>query len=366
MQIIKWVLGISLLFGFAGLTQISVAQPVEEKGMAYVSYGGFRPKTVDKEEAVRLAKLNAVERFASRGSASKLKSYEKQRQIIASRLDDYVLDVRILSEESDKKTKRHTVVLRATINANRLNNLLDSNSVVGQTDSDERSYMTFVFVAREQRSVKSYDARVVKRTDTQSSVSGYEQEQGSGASIEYAAERNESDISQSGGSLTQKVDEIEYDISSADGINVAMTEVFSTVGFEVVEAEYLEEESNGLVSVQAFKNDYRYGDDISGSTRRNAAKGLKNLDVPYMALGTLDVGVKDTDPSSGLSRVYVTVTGKVIDASKRFPKTVASVGPVQHAGLGPNQTVARNNALKLAATEAARELANQMNAKGIY
>jgi hypothetical protein len=89
------------------------------------------------------------------------------------------------------------------------------------------------------------------------------------------------------------------------------------------------------------------------------------VDIPYLAIGTLDVGMKDTDPATGLTRVYVTVTGKIVSLKKRFPKTVAAVGPIQYAGLGPSQTVARNNALKLAAESAGQTLTQQLNSKGV-
>jgi hypothetical protein len=144
-----------------------------------------------------------------------------------------------------------------------------------------------------------------------------------------------------------------------------MSKVFSTSGFEVVEAEYLEEESEGLVSVDAFKDDFKTGDDISGKTRRNAAKGAKMLEIPYLAVGTLDIGVKEIDSATGNVRVNITVTGKMISVKKRFPKTVASIGPVLVAGIGPNQTVAERNALKRAANIAATELVNQLNSKGV-
>ena len=88
--------------------------------------------------------------------------------------------------------------------------------------------------------------------------------------------------------------------------------------------------------------------------------------MPYLALGTLDVGMKSKDPATGLVRVNVTVTGKVLDVSGRFPKTASSVGPVQIAGLGPNPTVARTNALSKAAETAARQLSDELNAKGFH
>ncbi len=66
-----------------------------------------------------------------------------------------------------------------------------------------------------------------------------------------------------------------------------------------------------------------------------------------------------------MTRVYVSVNGKVMDLRGRFPKTVASVGPVQYAGLGPDIIVARRNALRQAGEHAAHDLTSKMQAKGI-
>jgi hypothetical protein len=60
------------------------------------------------------------------------------------------------------------------------------------------------------------------------------------------------------------------------------------------------------------------------------------------------------------------VRGQVWDVTRRLPKKVASVGPIQFSGLGPNPKVAKSNALILASREASRELVNQMNAKGLH
>jgi len=95
-------------------------------------------------------------------------------------------------------------------------------------------------------------------------------------------------------------------------------------------------------------------------------QGLQAAQIPYLALATLDVGLPDTDPATGLARVYVTVTGKVVDVTGRFPRTLASVGPEQFAGTGPSSDVAQTNALKLAADKAARELVSQVNVVGVH
>ncbi|WOJ93694.1 hypothetical protein R0135_00660 [Congregibacter variabilis] len=368
MQVVTRLLSLAIAFMLLlGLPSLSTAQTVESKGIASFTYSSrFGPSAEDRKRAVVQANMSALERYLANSSEAKYKTFEQHRSEIEGALGDYIIDQVMISEDTDKKAKRLEIVLRATINATRLNVFLDSKSSVQAVSSGERSYMTFVFVARAQTSVKSYKAREFDRVDESSAVEGYEAQQGSGANVVYEAEESQSTTRESGGNSTQKSDVVMYDVFSSDGANTAMSEVFSTAGYEVVEAEYLVEESKGLIDVDQFQEDFGVGDDIGGSTRRNAVKGLQLLEIPYLALGTLDIGVKDIDSASGLTRVAVSVTGKVLDVSSRFPKTIAAVGPVQQFGLGPSETVARNNALKQAAQIAAEELTNQMNAKGVY
>jgi len=130
-------------------------------------------------------------------------------------------------------------------------------------------------------------------------------------------------------------------------------------------AEYVEGESRGLLSIERIRKDFSTGNDLAPATLRDTANGIRAANIPYIAVGTLDVGMRDRDPASGNTRVFVTVTGKVLDVTGRFPRTVSSVGPVQFSGTGPNETVARTNALQLAAEKAAQQMINELNVKAV-
>jgi hypothetical protein len=94
--------------------------------------------------------------------------------------------------------------------------------------------------------------------------------------------------------------------------------------------------------------------------------GLRSAQVPYLALGTLDVGFANTDPATGLRRVSVVVNAKILDLTDTIPESVATVGPVQYFGLGPTDGEAQTNALKLAAENASHDLISQLTNAGIH
>lgn len=384
MQIIRLITAIALF----ALTSTATAQTVSAKGIGNVSLNGGLTSEV-RSEAVREASINALDRYFAESNQSNAKNYDLIRDDMVAEIEKFVLSVAVLSEDIDGQpidTMRdatsglYTVVVRADINTNRANNELKSQSVIANTADRDKSLLTFVFVARQQASVQSFDAKVYKRTDVQAKMDGSANIQNritesenitansvslnDSQNVDANANLNSTIAVTSGGSTTTKADVIQWDVTRASEINSVMIEVFTNAGYEVVEAEYLEEESGGLINLADIRADYGTGNDLSSATKRNLTTGVRNLDIPYVALGTLDVGMKSTDPVSGLTQVHVTVTGKVLDVSGRFPRTASSVAPFQFAGLGKDETVARTNALNLAAEAAAKQLTDQLNARG--
>lgn len=361
---ITLLIGTLLVIGLMAGT--SHARMTKQQGIGQITYSGWGgPSASAKDEALQKAKLSAIEKFTADFSTSKMMSYEKIRPTIESHLDRYITEYKILDDVTDKSAKRYSVVIDASINAALIEVELQKVSAVENVSADERSYLSFVFVSRQVRSRQAFDARRTERTVEMTTTEETEETYVDGDQIEFAGETMQDNMRTTGGSTLQKSDAIEYDVSSAEDINASMTRIFTSAGYEVIEAEYLQEESQGLVNVTEFIEDFRYGDDISGDTRRDAARGCRDVGVQYFAIGTLDVGTKDTDPVSGLNRVYVSVNGKVMDLKGRFPKTVASIGPVQYAGTGPDQAVARRNALRQAGEKAAMDLVAQLRAKDI-
>jgi hypothetical protein len=149
-------------------------------------------------------------------------------------------------------------------------------------------------------------------------------------------------------------------------VDQVLTGAFHQAGFRVVDAAQVEPYSGGKLHVVAVQDDYRSGMDLKAQTLQDVEAGLRNAKIPYLMFGTLDVGFANPDPATGLLRVPVTVNAKVLDLGNMIPDTVAIVGPVQYAGLGPTEAEAQTNALKLAAQNAAKDLISQLNSAGVH
>ena len=376
MQVIRILLLALLAFS----TQFALAQVENAKGSATITYAKkLTPE--DKNKAFREAQVKAIERYYAESGDSESANFDNVRDKVLENLEKFVLSATLISDQDMPDKKQYNAVVRIELNVARLRNTLKANSAIGATPAGNKSPLTFVFMARQVASVKSYDARVVQRAEVRAEASGSVQGRektseservGRGSvktntavdrSVNASASR--SLTTETGGSTTQKSDDSTWRLIPAQSLNSQFTGIFAKAGFDVVEAAYVEPQSKGLLSVKAIERDYETGNDLSPETLRNTAQGLKNAEIPYLAVGTLDVGTKDVDPGTGLVRVYVTVSGKILDLNSRFPRVVSSVGPVQFAGTGPTEAVAQTNALKLAADNAARELVSQINNVGV-
>ena len=357
------------------------AQTASARGMGAVAWDGWRLGPEERQEAVHRAKIAAVEAYLAETSPAQVRLFAARRDELAADIGRYVLSATMLDQNKDKKAKTYTVVVRVELNAALLQADLDSGSATAQTAAHDRSLIAILFMSRMHATVQSFDDRVYTRADrtensdrsTNHAETVSEGEQFSDGQVELSAslqtreqaDSNHTVTTTTGGSTTRRAEAVTWQVASTGEVNARMSGVFGAAGYEVVEGEYVEAESGGQLSVARIRADFSTGDDLSAEVLRATVNGVQHAGIPLLAFGTLDIGIRDTDPVSGNTRVFVNVTGRVMDVSGRFPKTVSSVGPVQFAGLGPTETVARNNALALAAESAAQVMVDEMNIRGV-
>ena len=366
----------------AVLTSMSpaLAQTTSAKGMGRVEYDG-RLDPDERRAAQRKAVFAAIEAHLATTSPAGMRAFAQRRAQFEAQVDRYVLSFVVLDENDDKASKTYTVVVRADINAALLKGDLDAGSATASVDRGQRSLMALVFVARTQASAQAFDDKVYARVDTSSNAEqdvGYRERSSEGEAISgsrvstdgsrgqrVTATGNSTTTTTTGGSVTRRAEQVQWQVGNTAEINTAMVGVLASAGYETVEAEYVEGESRGLLSLERIRRDYSQGNDLTPDVMRSTVDGVRNAGIPLLAIGTLDVGVRDIDPVSGQPRVFVTVTAKVLDVQGRFPRTVSSVGPIQFSGIGPTETVARTNALAGASEKAAQMIADELNARGV-
>lgn len=378
MQVIR-NLFIALLAAAFALT--AAAQVQQARGKASVPYKGAKAAPADiKAKAVQNAQLKAVEFYYAEAGESEAANFDAMRTKIIENPDRYILETTVLSEE-DQSGQQYTVAVRVSLNVANLRNDIKAGSAVAKVGRTERSALAFLFVSREQDSIKSYDTRVTKRADASLAADGSAQvaQKGSegervrrnqvdtNASMSESASvrRNISVTTETGGTQTRRASESTWRLFPSANLNQVFTQTFTRAGFKVNEAALVEPYTEGRFKVSQVEDDYKAGNDLKAATMQAITQGMRIAKIPYMALGTLDLGLADRDPATGMQRVAVTVNARILDVSQAIPDTIASVGPVQYAGVGPTEEEARTNALKLAANNAARELTSQVTNLGL-
>lgn len=393
MQIAKPIL--ALLIAVVGtLAHAQVHQARGQFALTYKDQLGTSDKKEApaqvKQKAQQEATLKAVEAYYAESGQSEAANFDAIRSKILGDQGRYILDSTVIAEDDNKKDFKYTVVVRASLNVANLRNAVQANSAVGRASDGERSMLSFVFVSRQVASEKIFDDHVYKQSEESARVSGSATRQEASATKEktregesikksqvdtYGSKTQQRDdrasvdaslkvvaTSETGGSTTRRASESTWRLLSSANLNQVFVSTFSQAGYDVVEAAMVESEK---FKVSDIENDYKSGNDLQAKTLRSIAFGMKEASVPYVALGTLDVGLPAKDPQTGLMRVGVTVNAKVWDVTKPIPRTKSAVGPVVYLGVGPSEDVARANALKLAANSAAQELSSRMNTIGI-
>lgn len=372
------------LFVMAALALLSLAvsaQVQQARGKASLTYSGKAVTPDERTRALRAAQLNAVEFYYAEAGDSAAGNYDAVRDRVAAEPDNFILETTVLSEDDNTQRKQYQVAVRISLNVARLRNLVKSQSAVGTASRAQRSAMAFLFVSREVESSTSYDNRVFKREDRGSTVSGQTSETDKGSEGERitrqrvdtdasrqsqaSIEVRRSDTFESGGSVKRRASESTWRLIPSQNLNQVFTSVFSRAGFRVNEAAFIEPYTQGRFKVATVEDDYRSGNDLQASTLQSIVQGMQAAQVPFIALGTLDVGLPAPDPQTGLLRVAVTVNARMLDVSAPIPDTIASVGPVQYAGTGPTEQEARTAALAAAAQNAARDLTSQLTNIGL-
>ena len=361
------------------------AQVATARGKATVAYESslFNSKATPeiKAKALKDAQVKAVEFYYAEAGQSESANFDAIRDRVFANLDKFILDTTVLDEQDQTDKRMYTVTVRASINVAQLRNAVKSSSPTQATAKGDKSKLTFLFVSRQVDSEKTFDDRVYQRVDRGIKVDATSSDarrgkEGESVGVKQVAtnanksrtasfEAKRTDTIETGGSTTRKASESTWRIFPSANLNSVFTGIFATAGFKVLEAGFVEPYTNGLLKIKNVENDYKSGNDLDPATLRDVVRGLQAAQVPYLAFGTLDVGLTDTDPASGLQRVAVTVTGKILDLSTGIPESISTVGPIQYAGVGPTEAEARGNALKKAADSAARELVSQLTNIGV-
>ena len=357
----------------------AMAQVVTVKGVGTISYSNAAELTPqDKDRAYQAAQVAAVERYFAENGEAEAANFESVQEKVQANLEKFILSSTVLNEQDQPGVKKYSVALKVELNVAKLRNTLKGSSAVSKSSSAEKSQLVYLFMGREVSSVRSFDERVVKRVEVtgkdnskvSSTKSGSEGESIKADSVSTTATKRNSKTAtidqsmkvETGGSVTRKADDVAYRLLPMTNTKTSITSVFSQAGFNVADPEFV----LGDKDIKAVNSDFTTGSDLAPTTIRDVVLSMRKAQVPLLVLATLDLGAPAVDGSSGMPRVAVNVTARVLDISGNLPREVASVPAVQYFGVGPDNASAAGKALKDASVAAAREIVARLNERQVH
>lgn len=382
--------GIFAVIAFSALPAMASAGNgyLKVKATGSIETRSKNPSIGTRRKAIEDGRVKALERFIAEQDTQRARLLNGVRGVIVKDIDKYAPDVSPLGAGywQDGYWK---IDVEVSINETQIENLISQKTNVQGMAEKGGDYLTFVFVAREVDSVKTYKAREVDRVEQTRTArsAGTSDESVRSSRIEQATDDSTEALGEGGGvqgqeserlrkkgrkksqetvaveenttegSAEKKSERISYRAYSPDMVETKVTEIFSKAGIEVI-APF-----EAQIDPERFQHDFAQGNDISGPTKFHALEAARGSGISYLAVGTLDVGREETDAATGLQKKYVMVTAYVLNVKGKFSKRIASVGPVQYSGLGENPEVAKVNALVAAATAASIDLVDQLRVK---
>ncbi len=358
---------IIMFFVFNG---IACAKDIRAKGDMTFESSLFNsePDEVTKQKAVANAVANAWKRYTSEFSSAQFNVYKQTKSYFDSHPDEFIVDKVIIEQSNDSATNTYSVVVSVSFNDvaidGKLNEGNDKSGSVGVPGS--KSSISVLFVAREEDTVKSFDARVTKKASlkTEEDKSENTQLSGTGGRVKTSDEVVLTQVT--GGNRELKKDQISYTIFPSGQVDNTFNDVLSSNGFNTKSFSVITAMYHGP-SMDQIKNEFSKSSELSSDLLLAAIRTAKASDVSmrYFAIVTLDVRMADIDPVTGNKRTSVIFSGQIWDITSGLPGVVASIGPVQKFGLGLEAASATTDALKRAASEGATELVNQLNSRKI-
>ena len=353
---------------------VSVAQITSERGIGSVQIN--QETTMEQKDiALRTARLNALDRFVSQLSLAQQKAYQETKQDNKDdQLLDYIISDLIISE--DTSGGYYTIVLKSDINAKLFEEFLMETAGYSSIIARNASEIVAIMIARSTDSVQEFEDTISAENSRELSVQAQDNESLSSTENEAIARKSvnidthiatesnaEASVrinSQYSGSTIKQADIRKWRVTEASGISTQLSGILADIGLNIIPSEYIQG-----INLEAIRRDFGDGNDLRATTRIDMVDALKKENIPYVIIGTLDVDFPSVDPVTGNDRIYVTVNAEFLNLENRFPRVEAAIGPVQYAGLGPSESVARNNAIQLAAKTVGKELLDRLTNKDV-
>ena len=354
-----------------GMLFIAIVAPnVSSQDLIQVSavgthkYSSWKKNEV-REAAIMEAKKVALSKYVASLPAAKQSMIQSNLSAIHDNLDRFLAETVVQDEKRDKNNNTYKVAIVAKINGVAFDVFLAENSAAGAVDSGFGSDFGAMFVARVETTRKAFldKTKTISEIDNSAMLdeTTISNEEGS---VDKSRERSLS-VATAGGSTERKRDQVSYEpsIEISEEVAFSVEEYLVNAGFEPMSIDQLD----GVPYMDEIMDEMRENASLPTRTQRIFQDAAIEAGWTFLGLGTIDIGVPETDSARGTVRVPATVAFRVWSLDSGRARTVASVRPkVVYGQDRGSASVAETNAYNAAVGFAMDTVVAQLQQKGLF
>ena len=346
------------------------AYAFEENGKGTVDLANYISFEEEKNEIIKDAKVlackNALQKYVSTFTIDKKKNYEKIKSKVNDNYSQYMVCDSVIDENLDVGENKFTILMKANIDENKIDQALVEVSAIANAGADEVSDIVILMFSAKTKSVKQKDDKVTKVDQTKKSVDVEQTEASTEGETQISSETTETNVTTTGGNTVSSSEVITYEVTDIynESIEAGLVEILNTAGFELIDGGDLDLEDQ----IETMKIDYGEQGKLSKAVQKSIKQNIASEEISFYVQGIFKIGSQEVDSATGMKMVNVSVvSAKMMHKreGKKFWKTVATVAGNQRKGKGTTYDEAINNAIRLCAQSVAKQMVQKLNAKGI-
>tara|TARA_B100001059_G_scaffold234520_1_gene277324 strand:+ start:60 stop:1163 length:1104 start_codon:yes stop_codon:yes gene_type:complete len=346
------------------------AYAFEENGKGTVDLANYISFEEEKNQIIKDAKVlackNALQKYVSTFTIDKKKNFEKIKSKVNDNYSQYMVCDSVIDENLDVGENKFTILMKANIDENKIDQALVEVSAIANAGADEVSDIVILMFSAKTKSVKQKDDKVTKVDQTKKSVDVEQTEASTEGETQISSETTETNVTTTGGNTVSSSEVITYEVTDIynESIEAGLVEILNTAGFELIDGGDLDLEEQ----IETMKIDYGEQGKLSKAVQKSIKKNIASEEISFYVQGIFKIGSQEVDSATGMKMVNVSVvSAKMMHKreGKKFWKTVATVAGNQRKGKGTTYDEAINNAIRLCAQSVAKQMVQKLNAKGI-
>ena len=346
------------------------AYAFEENGKGTVDLANYTSFEEEKNQIIKDAKVlackNALQKYVSTFTIDKKKNFEKIKSKVNDNYSLYMVCDSAIDENLDVGENKFTILMKANIDENKIDQALVAVSAIANASADEVSDIVILMFSAKTKSVKQKDDKVTKVDQTKKSVDVEQTEASTEGETQISSETTETNVTTTGGNTVSSSEVITYEVTDIynESIEAGLVEILNTAGFELIDGGDLDLEEQ----IETMKIDYGEQGKLSKAVQKSIKQNIASEEISFYVQGIFKIGSQEVDSATGMKMVNVSVvSAKMMHKreGKKFWKTVATVAGNQRKGKGTTYDEAINNAIRLCAQSVAKQMVQKLNAKGI-